>query len=169
MLDLFLYISIILSQTIQFSISMQFKCQNQLYFKQFNLAKYIFFIYTQLNGKTVVFQTIQFSINVLFKCQTILFDPCYHSGIEWTWEQWQGRGAPHFHKFQHYWNLTIRLFSVINRTLVEGVLLLCRDAVGVFYSPSRVGHSLGKSCPQRRWSQYILLCQPTGPSHLWIN
>ena len=41
-------------------------------------------------------------------------------------------------KLQHYWNLTIRLFSVISRTLVEGgggVLLLCRGAVGVFYAP----------------------------------
>ena len=34
---------------------------------------------------------------------------------------------------------TIRLFSVISRTVVEGVLLLCRNAVGVFYSPSRLG------------------------------
>ena len=30
------------------------------------------------------------------------------------------------------------LFDVISRTLVEGVLPLCRDAVGVFYSPGRL-------------------------------
>ena len=41
---------------------------------------------------------------------------------------------------QHYWNLTIRLFSVIFRTFVEGVLPFCLGAVGVFYSPSRLGH-----------------------------
>ena len=68
-------------------------------------------------------------------------------------------GAPHSPKFQRYWNLTIRLFSVISRTLVVGegayhsaeaqsvystapddcaigyllasVLQLCRDAVSV--------------------------------------
>ena len=32
------------------------------------------------------------------------------------------------------------MFNVISRTLAEGVLLLCRNAVGVFYSPSRVGY-----------------------------
>ena len=42
---------------------------------------------------------------------------------------------------------TIRLFSVINRTftvisrtLSEEVLVFCRDAVSVFYSPSWLGH-----------------------------
>ena len=56
------------------------------------------------------------------------------SGPEWTWEQWQWRGT------LHYWNLTVRLFSVISRKLIgEGFLLLCRDAVSVFYSPSQLG------------------------------
>ena len=41
---------------------------------------------------------------------------------EWTWEWWQWRGTPHSPKLQHYWNLTIRLFSVLSRTLVGGVL-----------------------------------------------
>ena len=45
---------------------------------------------------------------------------CYHSEPEWTWEQWQWRGTPHSPKLQHCWNLTIRLFSVISRTLVGG-------------------------------------------------
>ena len=35
---------------------------------------------------------------------------------------------------------TIRLFSVINGTLVGGVSLICRGAVGVLYSPSRLGN-----------------------------
>ena len=46
---------------------------------------------------------------------------CYHSEPEWTWEQWQWRHTPHSPKPQHHWNLTIRLFSVISRTLVAGV------------------------------------------------
>ena len=45
-------------------------------------------------------------------------------------------------KFQHFWSLTTRLFSVISRTLVEGVLRLCRNAVCVFCSPSRLGHEV---------------------------
>ena len=40
-------------------------------------------------------------------------------------------------KLQNYWNLTIRLFSSIARTLVGGVLPLCREAVGEFYTLSR--------------------------------
>ena len=42
-------------------------------------------------------------------------------------------------KLQHYLNLTIRLFNVISRTLIRGVLHLCRNSVGVFYSPSQLG------------------------------
>ena len=42
------------------------------------------------------------------------------------------KGTPHSPKLQHYWNLTIRLFSVISRTLVGGVLLFCRDAISIF-------------------------------------
>ena len=38
---------------------------------------------------------------------------------------------------QYYWNLIIRLFSVISWTLVEGVLPLYKDAVD---SPNRLGH-----------------------------
>ena len=41
-------------------------------------------------------------------------------------------------KLQYYCNLTIRLFSVISGTLFGGVLPLCRDAVNIFYSPSRL-------------------------------
>ena len=39
-------------------------------------------------------------------------------------------------KLQYHWNLIIRFFSVVSRTLVGEVLSLCRVAVGVFYSPS---------------------------------
>ena len=43
-------------------------------------------------------------------------------------------------KLQHCWSLTIRLFCVIYRTLIGEVLPLCRNAVGVFYSLSRLVH-----------------------------
>ena len=55
-------------------------------------------------------------------------------------ERWQWRGTLHSPKLQYNWNLTIRLFSVISRTLVGGVLPLFREAVGVYYSPSRLGN-----------------------------
>ena len=43
---------------------------------------------------------------------------CYHSGTEWTWEQWQWRDTPHSPKLQYYWSFTIILFSVISRSLI---------------------------------------------------
>ena len=36
------------------------------------------------------------------------------------------------------WSLTIRLFNVISRILVVEVLLLYRDVIGVFYSPTKL-------------------------------
>ena len=79
----FLYIKTVLFQTIQFSSSMQFKWQKQIYFKLFSLVnkvkcfqvflcitnisiKHQSFIYMQLNVQTVLFQTIQFSISTQF-------------------------------------------------------------------------------------------------------
>ena len=56
------------------------------------------------------------------------------------------KGAPHSPKLQHHWNLTIRLFSVISRTLIRGVSLT----------------SLQRS------SRYILQPQPTGQGSKWI-
>ena len=38
--------------------------------------------------------------------------------------------------------LTIRLFSVMTRTFVGGVLPLCRDSINVFCCPSRLGKRL---------------------------
>ena len=58
----------------------------------------------------------------------------YHTGPGWTWKLWQWRGTPHSLKLQRYWNLTMRLFSVISGTPIGGVLPLCSGAVGVFYS-----------------------------------
>ena len=52
----------------------------------------------------------------------------------------QWRGTLHSPKLQHYWSHTIRLFIVISRTLAEGVVSFCRDAVDVFYSPSRLSN-----------------------------
>ena len=82
------------------------------------------------------------TLNVKQFYLTHRYDPvrCYNFGTEWTWQRWLSRGILHSPKFQHYWSLTIRLFSVIYRTLVGRILHLCRDAVDVFYSPSWLGH-----------------------------
>ena len=48
------------------------------------------------------------------------------------------KGYSAFPKLGHYWSLTIRLFSDISRALVERVFPLCKEEVGVFYSPSRL-------------------------------
>ena len=70
-------------QTIQFSISTQFKCQKHFYLKLFSLVnkgkwfqvllciinssiKHQSFIYSQLNVKTVLFLIIEFSICIHF-------------------------------------------------------------------------------------------------------
>ena len=151
-----------LSLTIQTNISHLFNHYwkiKQFYFKHFNLVKKVkwillllsitnYSIKHQLFNQTVLFQTIQFSISHFFAFSlnakqfylTYRRDPlrCYHSGPEWTWGRWQWRRTPHSPKLQHYWSMTIRLFDVIYRTLVTGVLPLCRDTVGVLYSPCRL-------------------------------
>ena len=72
-------------------------------------------------------------------CKWLYNTRCYLSRPEWTWVRWKWRSTPHSPKFQNYWNLTIKLFSVISRTLVGGVLPFGRDAVGVFFNPSSTG------------------------------
>ena len=87
-----------------------------------NSIKYQSFVYTQLNHQIVLFQIIQFCSSHLFTLSlnvkqfhlTHKLDPirCYYSGPEWTWEQWQWRGIPHFPNLQG-WSLAIRWFNVM--------------------------------------------------------
>ena len=49
-------------------------------------------------------------------------------------------------------------------THVGGVLPLCKDAVGVFYSPSRLDPRWGILTPLQRCSRCILQPKPTGPT-----
>ena len=98
--------------------------------------------------KTFLFKAIQFNKKIQFSISMplVLFTRregpirCCHAGPEWTWEQWQWRDTHYSPNPQHYWDLTIRLFSVISRTLIGEVLSLCRGAVSVFYSPSQLGN-----------------------------
>ena len=61
-----------------------------------------------------------------------------------------------FPKLQYYLNLThsVLLLSFLSGTLVRGVLALCRDTVGVFYSLNRLGQTLsGTITPAQRGSR----------------
>ena len=128
----------VLIQTIQFNISMVF-------------------VHTQLNVKTVLFQTIQFSLSTVLMSKTVLFQTiqfCISTQFSSIWpigpyqvQLLQARvdlGAmaikgysvftkapallqPHHQNVQRY----------IQNTRC-GVLHLCRGAIGVFYSPSRL-------------------------------
>ena len=123
-----------------------------------NAIKHQSFVYIQLNDETVLFQTTQFIIKHIFvlnlnvkytvKMSNSSIWPIDRtlSGVTtpYTWEWCQRRGTLHFRKLHHYWSLTIRLFSVISRTLVVGSVTLCRDAVGVFCSPSWLGQIMSK-------------------------
>ena len=98
--------------------------------------------YSELNVKTVLFQTIHFSISTQFNRQSSpisIFDSRSGGVLPFCREaigvffspSWLGNGS-----YGNYCILTIRLFSVISRTLVgEEGLPLCRDVVGVFYIP----------------------------------
>ena len=65
-------------------------------------------------------------------------------------ERWQWRSTPYFPKLKHYCSITIREFCDVSRTLVcvFGRLPLCRDAVGIFYSSSRLC-SIGSSTEEK--------------------
>ena len=86
--------------------------------------------YTQLINQTIQFQIIQFGMGYLvalsLKVKQFFLnhrqDPSgyFHLGSDCNLEQWQWMSTPYFHKFQHYWNLPFRLFSVISRTLFGG-------------------------------------------------
>ena len=82
------------------------------------------------------------SLNVKHFYLTHWQDPirCCHSRSVWNRGWWQWRAILNSPKFQTYWNLTIRLLSIISRTLFGRVLLLCRDAVNVVCCPGRRSH-----------------------------
>ena len=92
-----------------------------------------------LNVKTVLFQTIQFSISMQFS-SIWLIERTLSGAITLGQNEPGNDGNEGVLRIPKSWNLTIMLFSVISRTLIGGVLLLCRVAVGVFYNPSRLGN-----------------------------
>ena len=59
-------------------------------------------------------------------------------------------------KFPYYWSLNIWLSSVRSKTLVGGVLPLCRDAVDVFCRPNQLDHQLFLSVKQFFFKHFTL-------------
>ena len=61
------------------------------------------------------------------------------------------KGTLHFPKLKHYWSLTIRLFSVIIKTLIVGGGSYPSVEMQTLYSASpadrATGHSMGESYP----------------------
>ena len=106
----------------------------QFYLKQFSLAWVQFFVYTQLNVKTVLFQTIQFSISSQFS--SIL------SGTTTMGQSGPGRDGNKgvLHIPQSSSITEIAPSDCLEHLLWGGVLPLYREAVDVFYSSSWLGH-----------------------------
>ena len=100
---------------------MQFKCQKQFYFKQFNL-EYVHSL-VLFDPLIKLYQVLPLRARV------------YLGAMAW-------RGNPYPPKLKYYCNLIIRLFNVTSRILDGEVLLHCSDAVNVFYSPSRLGQQV---------------------------
>ena len=120
-----------------------------------NSIKHQSFIYTQLDVKTELFQTIPFSISPQFS--SIWHIDRTPSNTTTTGQEELGAMAikwysTHSPKLQHYWNLTIRLFSVISNTLV-----------GEFY-PSAEMQSVNSTAPAD-WTdlaEYSPMARETG-------
>ena len=97
-----------------------------------NPIQHFSFVRTQLNWVC----TINNSINHLFahslNGQTILFDP------QWTWEQWQWKDTP-YPQSSKTGAMSSDSSMSYTAHLFGRVLPFCRDAVGVFYSPSQLG------------------------------
>ena len=145
--------------------STQFKCQKHFYFKLFSLVNIVkwfqvllcitnnsikdqSFIYTQLNVKTVLFLTIQFNISIQFSS----ISPTDRTQLGATTPGQSGSGSDTIEGVRRIpqssmnnRSLTSKLFCVISRTLIGGVLPLCRDAIGVFCSLSCWVHFLPRT------------------------
>ena len=91
--------------------------------------------------QTVLFQIIQFDINTQFS--SIWPIDRTLSGATIPSQCGPGsddnEGVLHIPQISSITGTTPSEFRVISRTLVDGVLHLCREAVGVFYSPRRLG------------------------------
>ena len=89
------------------------------------------YIYIYIYACVCVFVWVLWPINHcrLFNAKSIFIQK-KKSRQDWTWERW--RGTPHSSKFQHHWNLIIRLFNDIIWTLVVGASYPSAEVQSVF-------------------------------------
>ena len=116
------------------------------------------FVYSELNDRIVLFHTLQFNISRLFATQAVLFllfDRIL-SGAK-TLDQ-SGPGSNGNKEVLHIPQSSRTgalpsdcLMSYPEHMLRGGMSYLCRDAVGIFYSPSRLG--LNYCCHIRKKKQ----------------
>ena len=115
----------------------------QFYFRQFSLAEECSLDEVHsLNVKTVLFQVIRFSISTQFSSIWCIDKTLSRTRVNMGSTAIKGYST--FSKFQNYWSLTIRLFSVISRTLVRGVLSFCKKTVCGSCSPSWLGNDVNE-------------------------
>ena len=102
---------------------------------------------TSVNDQTFLFQTIKFSMNIVwtqFKIQTVLFDPQIGLYQVLSLRARVDLGAMPMKRYFTFPKVPgLELHHQIVKCHIQntrwGVFLLCRDAVGVFCSSSRLG------------------------------
>ena len=109
---------------------------------QFNIS--IVFVYPELNIKTVQFQAIQFSISMQFSCiwlrDSILSSSATTPSQSGPWSD-GSEGVLRILQSSSITGISPPDCLVSFPGHLLGVLLLCRGAVGVFYSSSRLGNT----------------------------
>ena len=127
----YLNVKTVLFQTIQYSIRTQFKCQKQFFFKYITSAWVCC-----LNFKIFLFQTIQLSISPQFSSiwpmNRTLTCVTLPGRVDLGAMAMKGYSA--FPKAPALLKPYHQIFRVMSRIFVRGVVPLCKDAVGVFYS-----------------------------------
>ena len=115
----------------------------------YNSTKHQSFVYTHLITKQFNFKQFNLASVICLNSVYILNSSIWPfdrnlSGPTTPSGPWRDSNEGILHIFQALpgWILTIRLFSVISRTLIGNVLPLRKEEIGVFLSSSRLGLSL---------------------------
>ena len=144
-----------------------------------NSVKHQSFVYRLLNDQTVIFQTLRFRISYLFaqfKCQTILFGPWVEPyqvlplRVRMDLGAMAMKGHSAFPKSPTLLEPHHQIGLCRNQDTMGLFLPLCTDAVGIFYSPSRL--PLNSSCTITFTFGLIPLGKvwfPLSPPQLWVK
>ena len=111
-------------------------------FQTIQLSMSIIFVYKQLNVKTILFQTVWFSISKQFCCIWLInrtLSDAATPSQNWPWSDGNEGvlGIPQSSSI--IGTSPSDCFVSYARNSLGGVLPLCREAIGVLYSPSQLG------------------------------